>query len=98
MTEIRNVSIIEEFQKQNIKASYYLPLQYIVQQLQIVELRFKAQGVIGNQNRFTKINRDVMGENKNQLHFDKFDVDMFTMAIYDTDVQENYTKDQGNIK
>ena len=39
-----------------------------------------------------------MGENKNQLHFDKFDVDMFTMAIYDTDVQENYTKDQGNIK
>ena len=39
-----------------------------------------------------------MGENKNQLHFDKFDVDMFTMAIYDSEVQVIYTKDHGNIQ
>ena len=44
-----------------------------------------------------------MGENENQLRFDKIDIDMFTcsrsiksskMAINDIDVQGNLTKNQ----
>ena len=45
--------------------------------------RFKAYWVTGNQKRFTENNRDAMGENENQLRFDKIDVDMFTWFTFD---------------